>query len=258
MVFFHQYFLIFALCTLYVESANPIAQFCNEFSYTITPELSQNIDSVLAKLIQNTPQTGFNITDFGDEGKEVNGIAQCRGDVPSQECTACLQTAAKEAKKMCPNQVEALIWYEYCFLRYGTRNLIEDDDMGFRVVHYNVEYVTNPRLFKETLTGLFERIRKVPLEPNSKGFGKGEVKLSDSVTLYVMIQCTRESDNTKCERCLSYVEGRFKSLCEDKKGCRIIYSMCYVRYELYSFFFGTDKKLSLVNSSMANYVVGKP
>ncbi|KAJ0765495.1 putative Gnk2-like domain-containing protein [Helianthus annuus] len=260
MVFFHQYFLIFALCTLYVESANPIAQFCNEFSYTITPELSQNIDSVKAKLIQNTPQTGFNITEFGDEGKEVNGVAQCRGDVPSQECTACLQTAAKEAKKMCPNQVEALLWYEYCFLRYGTRNVIGDDSLDFRVVQYNVEYVTNPKLFKEILTELTSKIKNVSLEPDSKGFGKGEAKLSNSETLYAMSQCTRDTSMRYCEQCLTIAFETTGSLCENKKGCRIIQSTCYLRYELYPFLYGTEKKLSLENSSMTKYltVVRKP
>ncbi|MFS7964379.1 hypothetical protein Hanom_Chr08g00749671 [Helianthus anomalus] len=99
MVFFHQYFLIFALCTLYVESANPIAQFCNEFSYAITPELSQNIDSVLAKLIQNTPQTGFNITESGDEGKEVNGIAHAEETCPAKSAQLVSKPPQKKPKK---------------------------------------------------------------------------------------------------------------------------------------------------------------
>ncbi|KAI3806186.1 hypothetical protein L1987_22082 [Smallanthus sonchifolius] len=237
MAFSHHYLLIFALCTRYAESADPIAQYCNEFSNTTTPEMTKNIDSVLTKLVQNTPQTGFNLTEFKTEGTTLLGLAQCRGDVPSENCSTCLQTAAKEIRKMCPNRVDARLWYEYCYIRYDTTNFIGDFDMDLRVVYYNVEEVTDPKTFKKTLLEFVKPLGKVALEPDSKGFAKGEIKLSDSVTLYALFQCTFDPSKYFCEVCIEAAKEGFRYICENKKGCRVIYSNCYSRYELYPFFF---------------------
>ncbi|KAL8225045.1 hypothetical protein R6Q57_017602 [Mikania cordata] len=132
-------FLVFSLYIIYAESDNPIAQYCNKLSNTKTPEITKNIDSVLTKLVQNTPKSGYNLTEFGKDGTKVQGLAQCHGDVPSQECSTCIQAAAKEIKSICPNHVDARLWYEYCFLRYNTKDFACEHYTGFRVAYYNVK-----------------------------------------------------------------------------------------------------------------------
>ncbi|KAI3732735.1 hypothetical protein L1987_63942 [Smallanthus sonchifolius] len=261
MAFTHQYhLLIFALCILYVESADPSAQLCNSNSNTTTTEITKNIDSVLTALVQATSQSGYSVTSFGSGQAKVFGLAQCRGDVPNDECSSCIQTAAKEIKTICPDRVDARLWYEYCFIRYNTENFFGQVDTGYGTFYYNVQNVTDPKTFNNALGTLMDRINKVASAPGNKGIGKDETKLSDFVTLYALSQCTRDLSPLLCRQCLAIAVGNFPSYCDSKKGCRIIYSSCYVRYELYPFFFPLDEKLALESSSMTNYisVIRKP
>ncbi|KAJ0547775.1 putative Gnk2-like domain-containing protein [Helianthus annuus] len=239
MAFSHYYLLIFALCILYVESADdPSAQLCNENSNITTPEITKNIDSLLTKLVQAT--------------------SQCRGDVPNDECTSCIQNAAKEIKTLCPNRVDARLWYEYCFIRYNTKNFFGKVDTGYGVLYANVENVTDPETFNEALGALMYRTNLLAAAPGSKGVGTGETKLSDFVTLYALSQCTRDLSPLLCRQCLAIALGQ--TFCANKKGCRVIYSSCNIRYELYPFFFPLDEKLALESSSITHYMslVRKP
>ncbi|XP_076887341.1 cysteine-rich repeat secretory protein 55-like [Bidens hawaiensis] len=139
--------------------------------------MTKLIDEVITKVVKNAPpQTGFNVSNAEKEEEEtvleVVALAQCRADVPSQECTACLQKAAKEIKKICPNRVDDRIWYEYCHLRYdNSGDFLSFQDTDFRVVHYNVEYVSDPITFNKALNELTDQM-KVALKLDSKEFGK--------------------------------------------------------------------------------------
>ncbi|PWA36365.1 receptor-like protein kinase-related family protein [Artemisia annua] len=191
---------------------------------------------------------------------QVFGLAQCRRDVSIEDCSSCIRNASKEIRKMCPNRVDARIWYEYCWLRYNKENFIGNVDTGYGTFYWNVENVTDPKTFNKSLGALMYRINMLAAAPGSKGLSKGETKLSDFQTLYALSQCTEDLSQLSCRQCLAIAVGNFPTYCNDKKGCRIIYSSCYVRYELYPFFFPLDKKLALQSSSMTNYswVVTKP
>ncbi|KAL4558524.1 hypothetical protein LXL04_036725 [Taraxacum kok-saghyz] len=260
MAFFNHYLLIFVLFILSVESADPSAQLCNDNSNSTTSEITKNINSLLPKLIQATSQFGYSATSFGHGQTQVFGLAQCRGDVSAEDCSACIQEAAKEIRTFCPNKADARIWYEYCILRYNTENFIGKLDTGFGVFYWNVENVTDPKTFNDGLGSLMYKINAFAGVSGSKGLAKGETKLSPFSTLYALVQCTRDLPELECRQCLAIAVGNFPTFCENKKGCRVIYSSCYVRYELYPFFFPLDKQTALESSSMKNYswVVTKP
>ncbi|KAM7496264.1 hypothetical protein LguiA_020678 [Lonicera macranthoides] len=115
--------------------------------------------------------------------------------------------------------------------------------------------------FNKELGDLVDEINMQALVAMNKGFGKGEKKLSELVTLYALGQCTRDLSPLNCAQCLAAAVGNvFPGFCKDKKGCRVLYGSCYVRYELYPIFFPLDSQDNLASSSMTNYVsaVSKP
>ncbi|XP_020207067.1 cysteine-rich receptor-like protein kinase 10 [Cajanus cajan] len=52
----------------------------------------------------------------------VYGLYDCRGDVVGYFCQFCVSNAAREAPRLCPNSVSAMVWYDYCILRYSNEN----------------------------------------------------------------------------------------------------------------------------------------
>ncbi|XP_021273604.1 cysteine-rich repeat secretory protein 55 [Herrania umbratica] len=235
--------LYILLLSLFLSScrADPLGNFCNENTFiNSTSPISGNIDRLLAEVVPKTPLTGYIATSSGRGPDRVYGLAQCRGDVSSKDCSSCIQDAATQIRRLCPNQSDARIWYDYCFLRYSKENFIGEVDTSFGIFYYNVENVTDPQSFNQELGALTNKIRSEAVMPKNEGLGKGKTKLSPFVTLYALVQCTRDLSEIDCAQCLAIAVGNFPNFCENRKGCRVLYSSCYVRYELYPFFFPID------------------
>ncbi|KAB2022629.1 hypothetical protein ERO13_D07G203500v2 [Gossypium hirsutum] len=235
--------LYMLLVSLFVSScrADPLGNFCNEnTNISSSSQISLNIDRLLAELVSKTPLTGYVVSSSGKDPDKVYGLAQCRGDVSNKDCSSCIQDAAKEVRQRCSNQADARIWYDYCFLRYSNDNFVGKVDTSFGIFYYNVENVTDPQSFNKELGALMDRIRSEAVMPKNEGLGKGKTKLSQFLTLYALVQCTRDLSQIDCAQCLAIAVGNFPNFCDSKKGCRVLYSSCYVRYELYPFFFPLD------------------
>ncbi|KAG8387239.1 hypothetical protein BUALT_Bualt02G0000800 [Buddleja alternifolia] len=104
------------------------------------------------------------------------------------------------------------------------------------------------------------RISSEAVKPPNKGLGKEKSKISSFLTLYTLVQCTRDLSELNCAQCLAIAIGNFPDVCPNRRGCRVLYSSCYVRYELYPFFFPLDPQESLDHSSEddKSFMVLKP
>ncbi|XVF81273.1 hypothetical protein PTKIN_Ptkin15bG0142500 [Pterospermum kingtungense] len=232
--------VLYSSCYVRCRSADPLGNYCDENTNIGGSQTSVNIDNLLAEVVSNISLTAYIATSSGEGADEVYGLAQCRGDVSSKDCSSCIQDAAKEIRKRCPNQADARIWYDYCFLRYSQENFAGEVDTSFGIFYFNVENVTDPPSFNRELEALMDNIRSEAVMPKNEGLGKGKTKLSPYITLYALVQCTRDLSPIDCAQCLAIAVGNFPNFCRDRKGCRALYSSCYVRYELYPFFFPLD------------------
>ncbi|KAL6967950.1 Cysteine-rich repeat secretory protein 55 [Sarracenia purpurea var. burkii] len=246
-------FFFFFLSTIPAESADPLGQFCNTNTNISSSQISQNINQLLAQLIEGTNLNGFLATSYGKSKDQVYGLAQCRADVSSQDCSTCIKDAAKAVQKLCPTQADARIWYDYCFLRYDTESFFGEVDTSVGIFYANVENVTDPKTFNNELGALMDRITPQARVPGNKGNGRGKTKLTSFLTLYALVQCTRDLSQLPCAQCLATAIEIFSNFCANKKGCRVLYSSCYVRYELYPFYFPLDSQEGSANASMAYY-----
>ncbi|XP_073145434.1 cysteine-rich repeat secretory protein 55-like [Henckelia pumila] len=241
------------------ESGDPLASSCNR-DYTNNSQLSRNIDAFLPKLVQGAIQKGFLTTSYGNGANQIYGLAQCRADVSQSDCAACIKDAAKQSRKLCrPNQAGVSIWYDYCFLRYSTVEFFGQVDTSYAVFYWNVANVTDPAVFNKKLGALVDKMESEAVKlPGSKGLGKAKTEVSPFETLYGLVQCTRDLSPINCSQCLANAIGNFPIYCNDKKGCRVFYGSCYVRYELYPFFFPLESQGSSLVANSAKYESFRP
>ncbi|KAK8654097.1 hypothetical protein V6N13_128074 [Hibiscus sabdariffa] len=220
---------------------DPLGNFCNKnTNISRSSQISVNIDHLLAEVVSKTALTSYIATSSGKDPDRVYGLAQCRGDIDSNDCSSCIQDAAKKLRRRCPNQADARIWYDYCFLRYSKDDFAGEVDTSSGIIYFNVENVTDPQSFNTELGALMDKIRSEAVMPKNEGLGKGKTKLSPFLTLYALVQCTRDLSQIDCAQCLAIAVGNFPNYCKNRKGCRVLYSSCYVRYELYPFYFPLD------------------
>ncbi|KAK9944646.1 hypothetical protein M0R45_010206 [Rubus argutus] len=244
--------ILLALCICSTEAADPMADFCNkDTNISKSSQISANVDSLLAQLVSKTASTGFFTTSHGKGQAQVYGLAQCRGDVVgSKDCSSYIQDAEKQIHQRCPNQAEATIWYDFCFLRYSNKSFIGKVDTSNGIIFtnpWNVSDVTDPQNFKKKLGALVDNNTAQALVPKNVGFGKAETKLSPSVTLYAFVQCTRDLSKPRCSRCLAIAVGNYETICGDRQGCRVLYGSCYVRYEVFPIFYsvGSNSRMNV-------------
>ncbi|GMH20839.1 hypothetical protein Nepgr_022681 [Nepenthes gracilis] len=216
----------------------PLGNFCD--SNTTVAEnssISANINHFLSDVVQEVKKGHFFAAGYGSGESRIYGLAQCRGDVSLHNCSVCINDAASQILQACPGQDDAGIWYDECFLRYDNNNFFGEVDTADNIEYANVNNVKNPSYFKKSLQALFARIDSDAIKPKNRGFGRAEMKLSSSLTLYGLEQCTGDLSQVACSQCLSSAHEVFQGFCKDKEGCRVLYGSCYVRYEIYNFFF---------------------
>ncbi|KAL7212051.1 hypothetical protein ACSBR2_014835 [Camellia fascicularis] len=91
----------------------------------------------------------------------LTSIVLCRGDVQLETCRSCINEATSKLIQVCPNQKEAIGWYELCMLRYSNNSIngtVTDNPPFFQP---NPNYVTNTRLdqFNNDLRTLLDKLR---------------------------------------------------------------------------------------------------
>jgi len=218
--------------------ADPIAQYCGQ-TYS-NSHIETNINHVISDLVTKASVGGFATSSFGNGNNTIYGLAQCRGDVSSEDCSSCLADAAKQLPVECPKQADARLWYDYCFMRYDTVNFVGKSDTGFVTILYNTQNATDPDAFDKAVSKLVNKANSDAVSAGSGSLGRKKTKFTKYITIYALAQCTRDLQPLDCAQCLSSTLQYFPIYCSHRQGCRVLYTSCMVRYEIYPFYFPLD------------------
>ncbi|WJX59962.1 hypothetical protein P8452_45223 [Trifolium repens] len=208
----------------------------NKTTYAPNTTFHTNLDILFYYFSNNISQSNgyfFSITGFNTDDA-VGGLYLCRGDVTTTVCDQCLTAAVKEIRIRCPNQREALIWYDECFLRY-TNSYFAVDKIVPRANFDdgNISSGVDFERFNRSLHGLLnDLVTEAAASLQSKKFAAGETAVTESMKLYGLVQCTNELTNSDCGTCLRNAIG---TLPNGKQGARALLPSCNVRYQLYPF-----------------------
>ncbi|XP_038705041.1 cysteine-rich repeat secretory protein 38-like [Tripterygium wilfordii] len=226
--------LLFFLNLHVATAAKPLYNICfSQDNYTNNGPYRNNLDVLLSFLAIKAPPTGFGLGWFGEAQNYVSGLALCRGDVSSPDCKTCIDDAGKELLQRCPNKKGAIIWYDYCLLKYSNVNFFGkiDDDNKFYLLNVN-DVEGDPEVFyekvKELLSGLASKA-----QGSQKLYATGDLELQKFKKLYGLAQCTRDLSSVDCKKCLDDAIRDLPGCCFGKRGGRTVGGSCNVRYELY-------------------------
>ncbi|PQM36923.1 cysteine-rich receptor-like protein kinase 26 [Prunus yedoensis var. nudiflora] len=219
----------------------------NNGNYTTNSPYQENLTDLLSSLVSNSNGNGngFYNSSRGQNSDRVYAIGLCRGDVKSDVCGKCLTDAIYVLPDSCPNQKEAIGWYDNCMLRYSNRSLYGLLETSPRYWWWNPQNVSSTNLdaFNQKLKALINGL-------TSKAAGGGDLKFavgtasvgeSSNVTIYGLAQCTPDLSEVNCTDCLDDALGDIPKCCSGKVGGRVITPSCNIRYENYSFFDDTTE-----------------
>ena len=96
----------------------------NDSYYAEGSDFQINLNTVLHGLVQNTSQSRFNTSVYGQSPDRVYGLPQCRGDTTKDQCNYCSQEANSNIRQYCGNPFGGIIWFNLCYLRYNNSPFI--------------------------------------------------------------------------------------------------------------------------------------
>ena len=255
---------MFGLLSLTSQAApNYVGSYCdNNHTYEPGSIVGRNLNVLLYTLTTNASQQqdGYYMTIMGFGTTDaVNGLFLCRGDINTTLCQQCVATAAKEITNRCPNQTEAVIWYEECLLRYTNKYF----------KFYSTVPGLNPRdgknisgvdfqRFNQSLYGLLNELAKEAANSASaKKFATGQVQVTASERVYGLGQCTTDLTSSQCETCLLNAIGTLPACCSGQQGAAAMLASCVVRYDMYPFYNVTGTPSSSSSSNVQKHTFDK-
>ncbi|KAL5711538.1 hypothetical protein ACHQM5_021980 [Ranunculus cassubicifolius] len=234
-------FLLVLLCIHSSTAADFILGICDNDTIRDTTFYS-NLNVLLPSLPSNaSSSSNYYDTSTGKEsGSKVYVQALCRGDVNASACNNCLQSLTTRDMERCPNANDATIFYELCQVRYSTKNFFSDMVYAGKYPPWNTrkQNITDHEDFKKKLDDLFTYLsEKATKDPNMFA-AEGRRIGVDNVTLYGLVQCTKDLSRDSCTKCLGYVKGDIIGSFDSNgtSGAIVVAQSCNMRYELYQFF----------------------
>uniref|UniRef100_A0A7N2MSL0 Uncharacterized protein n=1 Tax=Quercus lobata TaxID=97700 RepID=A0A7N2MSL0_QUELO len=219
---------------------NFLYHFClDNGNYTSKSTYNANLNNALSSLSSNTEiDYGFYNFSYGQNPDKVYSLGLCRGDVQPDICRSCLNNATNLLPLLCPNQKEAIGWYDYCMLRYSFRDIFNIKETSPSFYIWNKKNVSaNLDQFNQDLRTLLDSKRVQAAAGGSlRKFAAGNATAPNNQTLYSLVQCTPDLSEQDCSDCLAWAFGNIPQCCGGKQGGRYITPSCYFRFEVYLFY----------------------
>ncbi|KAI4323612.1 hypothetical protein L6164_023205 [Bauhinia variegata] len=230
--------LSLTILTTEAQSPSYIGDDCKSSTeQALSSTYQTNVNKILSWLTSSVGTSkGYNHTTIGTGTNDtVYGLFDCRGDVDISFCQFCISTAQREMLTRCPNRVSAVMWYDYCILRYSNQDFIGNVTLQPNWIYFGSKNISNPTEFNTSENYIRSLIRIATKETNQL-YGMGDFYLSNGEKRYGMVQCSRDLSNEGCAQCLEAMLGKVPQCCVQKLGWEVVVPSCLVRYQDYIFY----------------------
>ncbi|XP_044460674.1 cysteine-rich repeat secretory protein 38-like [Mangifera indica] len=235
--------IVIYLCSLTFAQGDRLNTIClyDKGNFTANSSYKANLKHLLSSLTSNNKiDYGFYNASYGKGTAKVNAMALCRGDVQPDNCRSCIKNSSSELTESCPNQKEAVIWYDDCMLRYSNRSFFGNMEFGPYFSMYNLNNVTEVNQFHEVLRNLLNNLTKEAASGDSlRKFATGNSTTASSQHIYALTQCTPDLSEKQCVDCLNNATSLLPQCCDRSIGGRVISPSCNFRYEQNIFYDST-------------------
>ncbi|CAL9121256.1 unnamed protein product [Musa textilis] len=232
--------LLLLLLLFSVIGADPLYNSCGTTgNFSANSAYQTNLNRLFSSLASNVSASGFTKDTVGQIPNQVYGFALCRGDVNSSACGSCVDTATQDVQQMCPYDKAAVIWYDFCLLRFSNGRILSSTDNSPEFYMWNVQNITRADRFSKLLYLLLNRTTETAAN-STKKFATGTVSNFTSAfpKVYGLVQCTPDLSGTDCGTCLRNLYNPLPTIMVGKEGGRVIGVRCNMRFEVYSFYQG--------------------
>ncbi|XLU76299.1 hypothetical protein S245_035352 [Arachis hypogaea] len=238
--FLLSFFICFTTTRAQSSSPNYVGDDCkNSTEESLTSGFKTNLNSVLSWLSSDAATSkGYNHTAIGTAtGDAVYGLYDCRGDVTGTFCQFCVSTAASDIVQHCPNRSSAVIWYNYCILRYSNHDFFGNLTITPSWQFPGTKNTTNStQELQKAETYMQSLIKNATVETNLL-YAMGEFNSGGSSgERYGFVQCSRDLTSDQCRQCLNAMLDQVPKCCATKVGWQVLAPSCLIKYDDFMFY----------------------
>ena len=148
-----------------------------------------------------------------------------------------MENASQEIMKVCKSE-EAITWYEFCQVQYSYQMFSVKVYTGkYPDSNSQKKYVSDPGHFYSVFKDLMGNLTNDAAFDHTKlMFAVGETKLLRNLTIYGLVQYTRDQPGGFCSNCLMSAFGDLSGCCKTHEGGTILSRSCNMRFEVYRFY----------------------
>nr|GMD91804.1 cysteine-rich receptor-like protein kinase 25 [Ipomoea batatas] len=211
----------------------PVQYLClTTTSYSPNSTYKANLDSLLSNLYSNaTRENGFYHTTVtgGASNDTVHGLFLCRGDVSTHDCGRCVADARIKILEFCANGKTAMVWYDFCLLRYSENPMLGILDQSFWYKMKNTDNNTRSNEYMEMVGNMLDQLISPASSGSGKKFAVSQANFSGFERVFALGQCTPDLSNVDCQICFRNAINKLPGCCYGALGARSVYPSCYVR-----------------------------
>ncbi|MED6219525.1 hypothetical protein PIB30_036506 [Stylosanthes scabra] len=221
-------------------SPNYVGDDCkNSTEQSLTSGYKTNLNSVLSWLSSDAATSkGYNHIAIGTTTNDaVYGLYDCRGDVTGTFCQFCISTAASDILRRCPNRPSAVIWYNYCILRYSNHDFIGNLTTTPVWLFPATKNTTNSTQELQKAETYIQSLIKNATVETKLLYAMGEFNSGASLgERYGLVQCSRDLTSEQCRQCLNDLLDQVPKCCAGKVGWMAGSPSCLIKYDDFMFY----------------------
>uniref|UniRef100_A0A0E0HC84 Uncharacterized protein n=1 Tax=Oryza nivara TaxID=4536 RepID=A0A0E0HC84_ORYNI len=224
-----------------------LAQLCgNGGNYTANGTYQSNLARLAAALPSNASSSPdhFATATAGKAPDAAYALALCRGDVANATaCGDCVAASFRDARRACPSDKSATIFYDDCLLRFAGDDFLAAPNITENATLFqawNQQNITGDAAVaaanvRELLT-VTARTAAAAARRFATGFMDGSSESRQ--TLYSLAQCTPDLAAGDCLACLQRLIAMINSTTSVRLGGRVLLLRCNLRFEAFVFYAG--------------------
>ncbi|KAK8961979.1 Cysteine-rich repeat secretory protein 12 [Platanthera guangdongensis] len=215
----------------------PYLTYCSGDNYTTSSPYESNLRRLISDLVSSTPTSASYFSLINSTTSPIiYGLAQCRPDVSSVACAACLKdtaTAAPKSNGGCALKTSGYFRYDSCLLIYSDKNFTttpQEPIFVYDLVPQNASSNPFALHIQTQLYTVMLSASKTAFRFNTSFAAKTS---ADVVDIYTMGWCSMDLSTDDCFECLKRVSGYFPAG-KTRGTCATV--SCVVKFDTQKFY----------------------
>ncbi|KAJ6805119.1 putative cysteine-rich repeat secretory protein 15 [Iris pallida] len=205
---------------------------CSPSKFQPNSPYQSNLNSLFTSIAFSASRSAYSSYTTGAGDSTIYGLYQCRNDMSSADCSACVQSAVGQLSLVCAESYAASLQLDSCYVRYSNDNFLGRPDTSLEYAKCSASTTDDAEFFRrrdDVLGGL----------QAGTGF-----RVSGSGTVEGQALCLGDLSAADCTACLAEALAKLKNACGPAVAADVYLAQCYARYWASGYYLHDSKEHS--------------